>query len=601
MSNLIFFEIPEFKLPYTLRSFDTLVSLFNKLSKKYFNIRFNKLRKKYPKHRVVFINENNFLNEISIKDADEEAIELTKKTGKIFKTIFPDYDLWDMNQLDIIRSFIRPRYHVLKAFEKLVERENPLEIVITGSGFHFNLIEKLAREKGLSVKKENLFPSINFYMYKKILPFILKKFHHRQYKKVLCSKNQYKKIIIPKGKKKLLIFSSSERTQRHIDWSKPWYEKLKNCDLVFIELSKKSSKFFENSPFYYHLFSEYMDSSLKKKIIAEIKQAKRKFDEVFKSNYKKRLVIYNGINLTECFNDLFVYFRNIAIRDTIMLIEMTKQVIKKEKPDLVVFFGGWRPFPRIISSVLFDNNIKSVLVQHGFYFGESPDVRPLKISKLAVFGPYTKNFLVKKGEEPLKIVVTGQPRFDNLLNKKFDVMKIKKELNMPFNKKIVLYTSDHDCDMEMKELIDVFKQTDFYLILKLHPDQKEPEFANIFKKRENVLLIKNFDIYNLIVVSDIVITALSTTGLEGMIMGKPLIMLNLINKSDLAGYTKLGAAVGVYKKEDILPAVKKILENKEFLSDLKKKMKEHVRYHCYKQDGKASERVAKLIESMINN
>ncbi len=61
---------------------------------------------------------------------------------------------------------------------------------------------------------------------------------------------------------------------------------------------------------------------------------------------------------------------------------------------------------------------------------------------------------------------------------------------------------------------------------------------------------------------------------------------------------KEGVALGVYKTEDLKPTIKKLLKND---SELAKNRKKYIEKYLYKIDGRATDRVVKLIEEMIEN
>ena len=86
-----------------------------------------------------------------------------------------------------------------------------------------------------------------------------------------------------------------------------------------------------------------------------------------------------------------------------------------------------------------------------------------------------------------------------------------------------------------------------------------------------------------------------------MLLDKPLIDVDLTGEPYYNDYVEKNVALGVRKEEDLLPAIKSILENKEVKERLKKNRKKYIYEHAYKQDGKASERVLHLINKMIRN
>ena len=102
--------------------------------------------------------------------------------------------------------------------------------------------------------------------------------------------------------------------------------------------------------------------------------------------------------------------------------------------------------------------------------------------------------------------------------------------------------------------------------------------------------------YEQIFVCDLLITRHSTTGLEAVALNKPVIVLNLDDGTDYAGYVKEGVARGVYKDDDLTTAIKELLQDDTYLA---KNRDRYIEKYLYKIDGKAYERVVDVIENML--
>ena len=87
--------------------------------------------------------------------------------------------------------------------------------------------------------------------------------------------------------------------------------------------------------------------------------------------------------------------------------------------------------------------------------------------------------------------------------------------------------------------------------------------------------------------------------LEAMILGKPVVTVNLTNQPDLVPYAQSGAALGVYKAEDIASAVRKVLQDPETRKGLELGRQKYLYEQFFKLDGQATKRVVDLIYRMI--
>jgi len=231
---------------------------------------------------------------------------------------------------------------------------------------------------------------------------------------------------------------------------------------------------------------------------------------------------------------------------------------------------------------------------------------PVAVDEIAVWGDSSKKQLINEGAPKEKIIVTGAPQFDNLIefNAKMEE-DIKKEINLDTSKKYILFTTQTLPYMEeaVRCVCKAVKSIPpLQLVIKTHPSEYSTKKYERIIKESGVdgILTKKY-LHHLIKGCSAMLTVASTTGLEALIMRKPLITINLSGKPDIMPYAESGAALGVYKPENIKPAIKSMLENKDIREKLAKKAKLFIYDLCYKMDGKASERIANLIKEMTGS
>lgn len=226
-----------------------------------------------------------------------------------------------------------------------------------------------------------------------------------------------------------------------------------------------------------------------------------------------------------------------------------------------------------------------------------------------VSGPQTKSLKEKFLKDTKKVVVTGQPRFDNLTraNEVFDKNKICRKLRLAIDKKILLWaTQTHALpNEENRENISAVYHAansldNVRLVIKLHPAEQQE--ASLYKQNNSYvpLVVKgNKNISELLYICDVLITKSSTTTIEAAILNKPIIILNLSEKPNHVPYVEKGVALGVYNKEDLVSTIKDALYKEEVRKKLAKAREKFIYENAYLQDGRASERVANLIIQMV--
>jgi CDP-glycerol glycerophosphotransferase (TagB/SpsB family) len=225
-----------------------------------------------------------------------------------------------------------------------------------------------------------------------------------------------------------------------------------------------------------------------------------------------------------------------------------------------------------------------------------------------VSGFQSKSLKEKFLKDTKEIVITGQPRFDSLAraDKFFNRNGICRKFGLISDKKILLWATDSGLSVEeskenISTVYDAAKAVEnAQLVIKLHP--AEDQEAPLYKQNHHyapVIIGGKQAISELLYVCDVMITKASTTALEAAILNRPIIVLNLSGEPDPMPYVEKSVALGVYKKEDLVPTIRKILYDEKIREKLAKQREKFVYEYAYIQDGKASERVANLILDLI--
>ena len=135
------------------------------------------------------------------------------------------------------------------------------------------------------------------------------------------------------------------------------------------------------------------------------------------------------------------------------------------------------------------------------------------------------------------------------------------------------------------------------LVLKLHPS----EIKKVYEKRmqnigENVIILDRENIYELLNSTEALITMDSTTGLEAMTLGKPVIIFPK-EEDDFLIYKNTNAVLHASNQKELEKAMELVFlcKGKEF-GKLKKNMQKFLFDYSFKQDRKATERIVKLIK-----
>jgi hypothetical protein len=237
-------------------------------------------------------------------------------------------------------------------------------------------------------------------------------------------------------------------------------------------------------------------------------------------------------------------------------------------------------------------------------------------TRIAVTGGCLRDLLISKGVPPEEIAITGQPRFDSILRLDVKDEFIRNLEAGKGDKKVALYLPDASSGHMMTskdtylamtvETIKAFKRIpECVLVIKPHPDEDPSDYRSIAKELEyDAIVYEGSQLHGLIRASDIVITGISTTGFEALILEKTLVIISqrvgktyLPRDFEYVPYLKAGVAYGIYEEKDFYPVLRKALSREEEVCH-STECKEFVYYHTFRQDGGASRRVAELLARM---
>lgn len=305
-------------------------------------------------------------------------------------------------------------------------------------------------------------------------------------------------------------------------------------------------------------------------------------------------------------------------------IEMAKEIVIEQNPDLILVTSEYGFFERALTVAGKLKGLPTLAVQHGnigplhkgymypkgsisAYGSVGTPYCPIP-DKTAVYGRYDYDLLTKTSAyPPSTVVITGQPRYDILAVAKrfFNRKEFCSKLNLDPDRKIVLVATENlptpQGEAFLRNSLRALKNfPDLQIVVKPHPREKG-EWYNRVVKEENVramILSRKADTFEALYACDLLITGFSTVITEATILGKPSVTLNIGKKEDPTPYYR-DITLRIYREENLVSAIKEALYNEKTIDNLKKAGKKFAYQHAYKQDGKATERVASLIEEMI--
>jgi len=252
---------------------------------------------------------------------------------------------------------------------------------------------------------------------------------------------------------------------------------------------------------------------------------------------------------------------------------------------------------------------RSLCVQHGL-FGKTFGYLPVRATKLAVSGEAVLDWCLQNGARPEQIVVTGQPRFDALLQPPpIKRQEIVAQLQLSLDKPIWLLapepaTVTRQLGRWMRTMMfNALEQLpEVQAILRVHPSDDEAEHRVILQSRsgliQRVRVSRWPDVLSVLHACDLAVIGQSTLGLEAMLVDKPVIVLWPPGKLDgVVPYIQERSVLHASNSEELVRAGQRLCDPQVQRAQVRSQRRFVERY-AYRADGRNTERVIEVINRL---
>ncbi|TDI38861.1 MAG: hypothetical protein E2P02_19755 [Acidobacteria bacterium] len=352
----------------------------------------------------------------------------------------------------------------------------------------------------------------------------------------------------------------------------------------------------------------YLSWSLTRKIapaFAECRQMWRRFERDAELTHRG---VALGPEALACFRDMFYRQLPWAIR----VYHEVRSVLETEKPDVLVLYAESSGLGRAAVTAAKEFGIPSFAIQHGIMYPQyyshehrrfeldGDDAVPIP-TKTAVYGRLAKDLLVKRGNYPEdRIVITGSPKFDALVRaaEGFDREKTRTELRVPEGARfLVLATRFNAVGPVFSDLVEAVERLeDVWLFVKPHQAEAPTPYEAILARGgapHTRMLSGKKNLLELLFASDGLITVDSFASSEALVLGRPVLVVNLPN--NLSALVERGVALGASSGASLERELRKLLFDEKARKELEEKRKEYIQEFAFGADGRSTERIVEAI------
>jgi hypothetical protein len=227
---------------------------------------------------------------------------------------------------------------------------------------------------------------------------------------------------------------------------------------------------------------------------------------------------------------------------------------------------------------------------------EIPPVATFK----TVWGPQYKEFFMSFGIPENRLPVIGNPHFDRMFSYlATNNAEFRQRFGIPESHKIILHPAEPPNQrMTAKVAIDAVKALpDTTLLLKIRDNERPKEwelFNDLIQDHPRIKLIgAEHHICDMIINSDVVLVFYSTCGVEAMLIGKPVVVMDVKYTPPLYSYVEHLGAPEVSNGEELAAHLHKLFTDPLFVQEIRARVSARLPYLCI-PDGKSLHRLAEF-------
>lgn len=263
----------------------------------------------------------------------------------------------------------------------------------------------------------------------------------------------------------------------------------------------------------------------------------------------------------------------------------SKQLQSASNIKFILLSNDVFPHHKALVQVAKGLKIRSVLVQHGIIAGELAHDK-LLVDTAVLWGPFSEKWYRNLGNDGVDFEIIGNPHFDHYaLLKPFEIDRRRRELQDRYNitpaDRVVVFATQWEALLSAGNFFGDIKRVLFTLVdealskpyitllLRLHPGENESSITTYQRYIDKlglgyrVVIDRQLELIDSLIVSDVVVTAASTVGLEAMLLNKPVIVVNLTGRPSSVPYVEYGAATGAYSRTELGQALDEVLERSD--------------------------------------
>ncbi len=347
------------------------------------------------------------------------------------------------------------------------------------------------------------------------------------------------------------------------------------------------------------------------------------WQEVGGDAVRRRGMLYRDIDFAPLLAGRFSYLFAHYLEEAMAYLDALENALEREKVDLVIIVYEEGPAGRAAIIAGQRQRVPTLALQHGtlsspytpaYYLSAvstealgDPASCPVPTAT-AVYGEHTRAMLVEMSTYPSEsVVMVGMPAHDGIVRWLWTISRAESRsaLGLAECVPMVLVVSQPFFNRENRDYFAAAvveaatRMPHIQWAIKLHPSEGTGAWEQYLGTRAANMRVFSDDLHYLLSACDLVVSWYSTVILEAVLFARPVISIKIPGCLAPEDYLRDGLVVEAENSADIELQVNSLLQDDELRQRRLRQGAEALGKYVYRSDGLASERVADLVENMV--
>ena len=291
------------------------------------------------------------------------------------------------------------------------------------------------------------------------------------------------------------------------------------------------------------------------------------------------------------------------LADSMKYLHCMAETLIRLQPASMIVMPIWSPAAQWAEAAARQADVPTISYPTVTVSGDRWSLVDWRSDFVAAYGFQCSTAFTQIGFPVDRLVLTGNPAMDALysIDREVSLHRLLADHEISTERRILLVatTGADNRELEWVAMLTAYckERGDCQVIVKPHPNYSAADYGALADRSQQswLQIIESADVRDLLAVSEICITDMSTVGAEAVLMGKPLLVANLTGDHYVANpYDEFGVALNAASIDALRDHLNTLLDSATTREDLLANRKNFADAYNHGDDGSAADRIAEL-------